>query len=71
MVLVYEGSLCSGLAIEGVIERMSEFTDEKVLVNGPADQEEPKQETAALETEMETVEQEASRLSQFSCRCPT
>ncbi|HKM17646.1 MAG: 30S ribosomal protein S1 [Firmicutes bacterium] len=39
---------------------MSEFTDEKVLVNGPADQEEPKQETAALETEMETVEQEAS-----------
>ncbi|HHX02290.1 MAG TPA: 30S ribosomal protein S1 [Firmicutes bacterium] len=39
---------------------MSEFTDEKVLVNGPVDQEETKQETEVLETEAETAEQEAS-----------
>src|SRR5690606_15043795 len=43
-----------GLVIEGVIERMSEFTEEKVVVNGPADENETIQEVEVPETGVET-----------------
>ena len=42
---------------------MSEFTEEKVVVNGPVDQDETKQEVETPEAEVEAVETQAAETS--------